>query len=122
MIAFESLPRADKCARPPAEVIHAQCLCRWWMSKEVREQFMSFARSAAARANANFRDLNACFTQRFEELQRANSLASAAFCGKLKLFCWNSFGMLALEARSAWQRASLQINGVKVSRTSSTSD
>ena len=32
-------------------------------SKEVREQFLSFARSPAARWNANFRDLNACVTR-----------------------------------------------------------
>ena len=33
------------------------------LSKEVREQFLSFARSPAARWNANFRDLNACVTR-----------------------------------------------------------
>lgn len=33
------------------------------MSKEVREQFLSFARSPAARWSANFRDLNACVTR-----------------------------------------------------------
>jgi transcriptional regulatory protein RtcR len=33
------------------------------LSKEVREQFLSFARSPAARWNANFRDLNACITR-----------------------------------------------------------
>jgi transcriptional regulatory protein RtcR len=33
------------------------------MSKEVREKFLSFARSPAARWSANFRDLNACVTR-----------------------------------------------------------
>jgi len=33
------------------------------MSKEVRESFLSFARSPAARWSANFRDLNACVTR-----------------------------------------------------------
>jgi len=33
------------------------------MSKEVREKFLSFARSPAAKWNANFRDLNACVTR-----------------------------------------------------------
>jgi transcriptional regulatory protein RtcR len=33
------------------------------LSKEVRQQFLSFARSPAARWNANFRDLNACVTR-----------------------------------------------------------
>ena len=33
------------------------------LSKEVREKFLSFARSPAARWNANFRDLNACVTR-----------------------------------------------------------
>jgi transcriptional regulatory protein RtcR len=33
------------------------------MSKEVREQFLAFARSPAARWRANFRDLNACVTR-----------------------------------------------------------
>jgi len=33
------------------------------MSKEVREQFLSFARSPSARWTANFRDLNACITR-----------------------------------------------------------
>jgi len=33
------------------------------LSKEVREQFLSFAISPAARWNANFRDLNACVTR-----------------------------------------------------------
>ncbi|MDB6068035.1 MAG: rtcR [Pedosphaera sp.] len=36
---------------------------RTTMSKEVRERFLSFARSSAARWNANFRDLNACVTR-----------------------------------------------------------
>lgn len=33
------------------------------LSKEVREKFLSFARSPAARWSANFRDLNACVTR-----------------------------------------------------------
>jgi transcriptional regulatory protein RtcR len=33
------------------------------MSKEVREKFLSFAQSPAAKWNANFRDLNACVTR-----------------------------------------------------------
>jgi transcriptional regulatory protein RtcR len=33
------------------------------LSKEAREQFLSFARSPAARWSANFRDLNACVTR-----------------------------------------------------------
>ena len=33
------------------------------LSKEVRERFLSFARSPAARWSANFRDLNACVTR-----------------------------------------------------------
>jgi transcriptional regulatory protein RtcR len=33
------------------------------LSKEVRDKFLSFARSPAARWNANFRDLNACVTR-----------------------------------------------------------
>jgi len=33
------------------------------LSKEVRAQFLSFARSPAARWSANFRDLNACVTR-----------------------------------------------------------
>lgn len=33
------------------------------MSKEVREKFLSFARSPAAKWSANFRDLNACVTR-----------------------------------------------------------
>ncbi len=33
------------------------------MSKEVREQFLDFAKSPAARWSANFRDLNACVTR-----------------------------------------------------------
>jgi transcriptional regulatory protein RtcR len=33
------------------------------MSKEVRGQFLSFARSPSARWTANFRDLNACITR-----------------------------------------------------------
>jgi transcriptional regulatory protein RtcR len=40
-----------------------RCSVRATMSKEVRQHFLEFARSPAARWTANFRDLNACVTR-----------------------------------------------------------
>lgn len=56
------------------------------MSKEVREQFLTFARSPAARWSANFRDLNACVT-RMATLSPGGRITSVVLAGELEKLC-----------------------------------
>ncbi len=53
------------------------------MSKEVREQFLTFARSPAAKWSANFRDLNACIT-RMATLAPGGRITSEILNGELE--------------------------------------
>lgn len=53
------------------------------MSKEVREEFLKFAESPAAKWSANFRDLNACIT-RMATLSPGGRITAAVLAGEMK--------------------------------------
>ena len=53
------------------------------MSREVREEFLKFAQSPAARWSANFRDLNACVT-RMATLSSGGRITSEVLAGELE--------------------------------------
>ena len=53
------------------------------MSKEVREAFLEFARSPAAKWSANFRDLNACIT-RMATLSSGGRISTPVLAGEIE--------------------------------------
>jgi transcriptional regulatory protein RtcR len=53
------------------------------MSKEVREEFLKFAESPAAKWTANFRDLNACIT-RMATLSPGGRITASVLAGEME--------------------------------------